>query len=109
MQVGVEAAAETTRPQFSHVGGSGSEEARRIERRSEAHHTFEREQAEARLEAADTAEGGGANDRAERLRSERERHHPGRDRRGGARGTASGRVTGIARIARRRGIERREG
>ena len=109
MQFGVEASAEAARPEFGHIGGGGGEEAHRVQRGRKRHRAFEREQAEAGLEAADAAEGGGTEHGAQGLRAQREGDHAGRHGGRGARGTSSGSVAGQAWIARRGGIEGGEG
>lgn len=86
-----------------HAGKIARHHARLVEDEALPEHAGARQQADARLVAHHAAKGGRADDRGIGLGAEGERHHAGRDRRGGAGRRATRRATGIMGIARRTG------
>src|ERR1035441_10139643 len=101
----VAASPEAARPQAQHVVGGFGAEAHRVERGGEGQRAFDGDQAVPRFEAADAAVGGRPQNRAERLRPDGKRRHPGSHGGGRTGGTSARRVAGISRIARGRGGE----
>jgi len=103
-QLGTPVRAELTRRQLGsgHIGGEQSDV---VERPRQRNHALSRDPIVAGLEADDTAVGGRARDRADRLGTERQRHQARGDRRRRAAAGAPRGAAAIVRVAGRSGAE----